>query len=556
MSVLSIIVVDDDVNFLSTLSDILRSHNWSVDVADSGIKAIEMVKQKHYDIAFLDVNMPGIDGIETFSQIKKIRPDMVTFMITGETLEKVQGLVGKGVSSIMQKPVDVNKIIDTVSQLEKGKKDEVILIVDDNEDDRNMLSDILTKKGFRVMAAKTGFEAIEHVRSDKFDVILLDIKLPDMDGITVLEKIKEIKPSSGIIAITGYSLDGVIENIINKGAYTCFLKPFDVEMLLNDVNYIIKSNAKREIEGQKPADAPLILIVEDNEDIRVSMLEVLESEGYNAKTAGSVPEAEKMIEEYVFDLVLSDLSLGNQSGLALVESVRKRNRFACFILMTGYGSMETALEAIKKDVDEYILKPVRPHDLVNKVKTYIEKSRLNREKNELVKRLQESNVKLMELSNTDELTEVNNRRYFFDQLHIEMQRAVRQKSYMSLLMCDVDGFKTFNDTYGHMEGDKLLKEIARLLKFSLRKYVDQIFRYGGDEFAIIVPGLKKENAFNLAERIVSKITGALESKKIGISIGISVLSSENKDISLNTLIELADKKLYEAKKLGGRKAVI
>jgi len=261
------------------------------------------------------------------------------------------------------------------------------------------------------------------------------------------------------------------------------------------------------------------------------------------------------MQAQAFDLVMSDLSLGTGSGLSLVDPVRKKDPSTIFLLITGMGTMETALEAIKKDVDEYILKPIEPAELMHKVNSYLEKQRVKKEKEALVKQLEQSNVKLMEMARVDELTGAFNRRYMFELLHTEMQRAKRQGTLLSLMMVDVDRFKKYNDAYGHPGGDKLLKQIVTLLKGSLRQYVDQVFRYGGDEFTLLVPNITAENAAALAGRISTRVNNALRDKGVGISIGVSTLEGANKRFSLNEFIHDADKKLYEAKKASGGKAV-
>jgi len=547
---LAVIIIDDDDNYRETLSDILSFNDWDIDTASDGYKAINMVRQKQYDVALLDVNMPGIDGVETFKELKKIRPDMIVFMMTANNIDPLKNLLEKGVSTIMQKPFNVEEVVKMISGV---RKKAVVLIVDDSEADRSTLSEILSAKGFDVLAASQGLEALETLKTKDVDVVLLDVRLPDMDGVTVLERMKKIKPTLSIIAITGYSLDGIIDTMSKKGVYTCLLKPFDIELLINEINTLVD---RKVAESERETDdlLPEILLVEDNDSIRQTMAAILEEQNYNVKAAASLDEALALVDKEYFNLVISDLSLGDASGLSLVEPVRKKDASTIFLLVTGAGSMETALEAIKKDVDEYILKPVEPGELVHKVKTYLEKQKMKKEKEKLVNQLEASNTKLLELVKIDELTTLFNRRYLFEQLHAEMQRAKRQHKSLALMMCDVDGFKIFNDKNGHIEGDRLLKEIAFMLKASVRQFVDQVFRYGGDEFSIVVPEIDLDSAMRLAERVVSKVVDGLKGKGVGISIGVAVYSEREQDMSLNELIHAADKKLYESKRAGGKRA--
>jgi two-component system cell cycle response regulator len=552
MKKFTILVVDDDKNFVYTLTEILRLQNWAIEIATNGYDAVRLVKQKNFDLILLDVRLPGVDGVQTFQEIKKVQPGAIIFMMSGGPIDNLKDLQKQGVSAVLQKPLDMMKIVSMITDMDKKG---TVLIVDDNDGDREILSDILTKKGFKVVEAKTGKEAITTATEGEFDIILLDIRLPDMNGTEVLEKIKHAKPASAVIAITGYSVNEIIENVTKQGAYTCFLKPFDVETLIQEMNFII---AKRdEIEKKADTDDMIkILLVEDNDGIRETLQDILDSEGFNVQTAASVHEAEQKIEQNdAFNVVLSDLSLGKESGLMLIDSVRKKEKATIFIIMTGYGTLETAMEAIKKNVDEYILKPVNPVELIHKVRTYIDNQKLNREKEGLVKKLQESNIKLLEISKSDDLTGVFNRRYFFEEVNNEMQRAKRQKNTLGLMMCDVDGFKKFNDTRGHIEGDRILRQIAVELQSSVREYVDKVFRYGGDEFIVIMPEIEKETMLKVGQRIVARVKENFGANDIGISIGISHYSLETQHMSLNELIDLADKKLYEAKKSSDTKVM-
>lgn len=552
MANISVLIVDDNDAYRTALHGILSQSGMYVQATDSGQKAVEMVREKAYDVVFLDINVPDTDsGVTAFKEMKKIRPDTIVFMMAEEnTAPSINGEM----FTIIQKPFDITKAVGMITTL--GKKG-VVLVVDDNESDRVTLSDILREKGYRVQAAEYGQEAVDFAKKNEFDVVLLDMHLPDMSGIEVIEKIKEHKPALAIIAVTGYNIDGIINSIAKSGVYTCLLKPFDAELLLKEVDEVItRKNTARIAATSSDLSQYNILVVEDNDSIRETTRDILSDEGYTVKESASLKEAIPIVEKEMFNLVISDLSLGSSSGLSLVEMVRKKDSSTIFLLVTGAGSMETALEAIKKGVDEYILKPIEPGELLHKVKTYLDKQKIKKEKEFLMQQLQESNSKLLELVKVDELTGAFNRRYLFEQLFNEMQRSRRQRSPLSLMMCDVDGFKKYNDKYGHLDGDKLLSKIVDLIKAGVRQYIDTVFRYGGDEFAILVPGINKENSKILADRIVAKVGETLRDVNVSLSIGIASFSDTTKEISsINELIHEADSRLYEAKRAGGNKAV-
>ena len=160
--------------------------------------------------------------------------------------------------------------------------------------------------------------------------------------------------------------------------------------------------------------------------------------------------------------------------------------------------------------------------------------------------------KVQEMAITDSLTEVSTRRYFLERFREEIRRSMHRKSNMSFLMIDLDYFKEKNDKFGHLVGDVVLKEIAGVLKSTLRE-IDIIGRYGGEEFTVVLTGITKEGALLAAERIRSSVEHSVfkaydEKVSITISIGISTFPEDGVDE--HTLIESADKALYRAKEKG------
>ncbi|MBS3907888.1 MAG: GGDEF domain-containing protein, partial [Syntrophaceae bacterium] len=153
------------------------------------------------------------------------------------------------------------------------------------------------------------------------------------------------------------------------------------------------------------------------------------------------------------------------------------------------------------------------------------------------------------LSITDDLTGLYNHRHFFKTLESELVRRKRQKTSLSLIMFDLDNFKNYNDRFGHIEGDRVLKKIGEIVRQSIRSNVDSGYRYGGDEFAALHVGATRDQALHIAERIRSTIEES-GFEKITVSIGLA----EFKDhFDLEEFVKSADNAMYEAKRLGGNR---
>jgi len=239
-----ILIVDDDKEILKMLTLVLEDFGYQIDTAENGYIGIEKVKNQKYNLALVDIMMPGINGITVAREIKKIRPEIVIIMMTAyvETQEEFQKLINEGVLTIFRKPLDIPRLIEMIESLRERKELPLILIVDDRPEDRTLMRNLLEEKNFRVMTAGTGKEALEIIEKYKenIDIVLLDLILINETGVEVLEKIKRIKPEIKVIIVTGYTLEDMIQEAINKGAYAYLYKPIDIEIALSIIKEVIE----------------------------------------------------------------------------------------------------------------------------------------------------------------------------------------------------------------------------------------------------------------------------------------------------------------------------
>jgi DNA-binding NtrC family response regulator len=236
-----ILVVDDMRNMRLTLAGTIEEQGYDVTGVEDGYQAINAVKQTHFDLIFMDIKMPGINGVQTFREIKKISPGSVVVMMTGFAVEDlVKEALNEGAFSVIYKPFDIEKV---VSLVESVLKTVLILVVDDRSSDRTVLSEILRNKGYRVSEADDGDKAIQMVKDRHFDVIFMDIKLPGRDGLTTFQEIKTIDPDARVIFITGFVLEDSIKRALEAGAYPVAYKPLDLENLLALVQQTISEQA-------------------------------------------------------------------------------------------------------------------------------------------------------------------------------------------------------------------------------------------------------------------------------------------------------------------------
>jgi diguanylate cyclase (GGDEF)-like protein len=175
---------------------------------------------------------------------------------------------------------------------------------------------------------------------------------------------------------------------------------------------------------------------------------------------------------------------------------------------------------------------------------------------QLYERLQATNHKLEYLANHDALTRLPNRRYFMESLTQEWQRAIRSHTPLTLVLCDVDYFKRYNDTYGHVAGDRCLAQVATILQQAIHRSVDMVARYGGEEFVALLPNTAEDGAIAVVNAIQTHLTAAaiphqasLVNDQVTLSFGIACHTPQPHDTS-RTLLTQADTALYEAKQQG------
>ncbi|MFC1914057.1 response regulator [Chloroflexota bacterium] len=236
----NILVVDDLRSIRMTLGGILEDKGHNVVTVEDGYQAIEAVKKNHFDAIFMDIKMPGINGVQTFREVKKIDPKAAVVMMTAYSVEDlVKEALEEGAYAVVYKPFDIEKIISLIDEL--LSENTLILVVDDQFGDRETLKGILEDKGYLVATAADGAEAIRLVKERHYDVIFLDVKMPGIDGVETFEKVNEIDPKTSVIMMTGYTEEDLVKRAISCGAYTCIYKPFDMEKVIGLVDNIIAS---------------------------------------------------------------------------------------------------------------------------------------------------------------------------------------------------------------------------------------------------------------------------------------------------------------------------
>ena len=227
-----ILLVDDDVDICRNLSDILADLGYRVDTAHDGPTALELVRARPYDVALLDLKMPGMDGLTLYRAIKRLRAGTVALIVTAYASDATtREALTAGAWRVVPKPVDLPALLGLV---EEAMGQPLVLVVDDDHALCANLWDLLRQRGYRVGLAHDGDAAAAQSADTDFRVVLIDMKLPGGDGGQVFRAVRRANPAARTVLITGYrpEMDPLVDQILHEGADAVCYKPFDVPQLL------------------------------------------------------------------------------------------------------------------------------------------------------------------------------------------------------------------------------------------------------------------------------------------------------------------------------------
>jgi len=290
------------------------------------------------------------------------------------------------------------------------------------------------------------------------------------------------------------------------------------------------------------------LLIVDDENSNLKVLTHILGSGYTIYTASNGVDAVKKAREYQPDLILLDILMPEMDGYQTLSEIKETEEIKRIpvIFITGLDSDEDEEKGLSLDAVDYITKPFSPIVVKLRVRNQIQ----------IV-----TQMRIIErLSMIDQLTNLPNRRSFDERLKMEWKQAIREKTQISILMVDLDRFKDVNDKYGHQQGDMVLQSIAALFKQSLKRPGDFSARWGGEEFAILLPNTSSDGASEIAETIRKKVENSPihcnKGTKINVTVSIGLNSLTPTQVSsVDAFISRADKALYAAKQAGRNKVI-
>ncbi len=444
-----------------------------------------------------------------------------------------------------------------------------VLVVDDIKANVKLLEARLSAEYFEILTAYSGPEALEVCEVERIDVILLDVMMPGMDGFEVCERLKRNPKTQHIPVVMVTALDTPSDRLhgLEAGADDFLTKPVDDVALVTRVKNLAR--LKRLTDemtmraetgnqmGLSQETTPIfserkwagkVLIVEDNQRSADRMTKNLIKE-HSIEIEHNPQEALFKLAEQEYDLLVISLDLNGVDGLRLASQVRslERTRSLPILIIVNPEDKARLMRGLDMGVNDYMVRPICANEMMARVNTQVRRKKYT----DYLRNCLETKV---ELAVTDALTGLHNRHYLESHLKTLFDEANSQRKSLSVLMTDIDYFKSVNDTYGHDVGDLVLKEFARRIRTNIRG-MDLACRIGGEEFVIVMPDTSLTECYNVAERLRKSIEMEQfhiphldKPLDITTSIGITSLDKDIKDTDL--LMKRADQALYCAKRDG------
>ena len=476
-------------------------------------------------------------GCDELSQVARELEQQLITPEQARQLDVVESLLDKLRLVIQSAKSDgpIEFDVPSVRQLPELSLGKTIYLLEDEEESSRNLAFQLEHFGYETKCFSTTESLKKAVLQERPSLIIADIVLPEgnLAGIDIVndlnESVAEQVPT--IFLSSRADFDARLQ-AVRAGSHAYFTKPFAIESLVDVA------------DGLTAAESPnpfRVLVVGDSEQQAQFYANVLMQAGMEVRVENDPLNVLDVISDYVPELVLMDLYMPHCTSIELASMIRQQAEYLGLpiVYLSSETDRKVQLEAMRLGGDDFLTKPIKPSELISSIMIRAERYRL-----------------ISSRMSQDSLTGLLNHRRLMENLQNEMARAKRHGGDVSFVMLDIDHFKGINDSYGHAAGDRVIKNLARLLKQRLRG-TDIIGRYGGEEFGVILPQTGIDEAVRVLEEVRVHFA-AMEHYagencfNVTLSGGVAGTSST---VDVSELLETADQMLYQAKREGRNRII-
>ena len=451
-----------------------------------------------------------------------------------------------------------------------------ILVVDDTPLNLKLLEARLTHEYYVVTTAENGTDALEKIESDKPDIVLLDVMMPDMDGFEVCRRIKENPETTHIPVVMVTALSDTADRVrgLEAGADDFLTKPINDVALMARVRSLLRLKAvldewrlrektTLQFVDQTSSDQDVehdtndsrILLLDDDPSDQIFISNTLKAVSATVDFAEKIADAASMARTGYYEMVFASLHLKTEDGLKVCAQLRTNDttRQMPILLLADAMEMDRVVKGLDLGANDYLLQPLDANEVIARTRTQLKRKRH-------YDRLRKNYENSLSLALVDPLTGAFNRRYLEAHLPRMLTRSSQSYKPLSVMIVDIDHFKKINDTHGHAAGDVALKIVVDRIMAAVRPS-DFVARMGGEEFIIVMPETKIADATAIAERLRGRIAdtaipipGIDEGIPVTVSVGGAHIGVEH-ETTIEEIMQRADTALYKAKE-GGRNRVI
>jgi two-component system, cell cycle response regulator len=574
-----VLVIEDDPLNRKLVHALLTIGGYRVREAGTAEEGIALAREEVPDCIVMDIRLPGMDGLGATRLIKQDPAlkgvpviALTAFAMSGDE----QKAAAAGCDAYITKPLDSSRLLGAIGQFTRAPAPAPtaaagvvrVLIVDDDPQMVKLLSAQLSREGHQAIGARGGEEAIRMAQQDPPHLILMDVLMPGIDGYEATRRLKRSPSTAHIPIILVTALSDVQDKLkgLEAGADEFLSKPFNqAELAVRMKNMLKLMQFEEQLKFRAlsvdsafaaPAGAAragsgaarILLVCREGEE-RSSLREHLEGRGYRVVIPRNCAEDLFAGDQRTTDLVILDSQVTGADARGICSRLKEREdtRHVPLVVIAGPHDAEERVRFLSLGADDLLPRPVDPRELEARV------GRLLKQKAHLDS-LQSSYRSAVSAAANDGLTNLFNHAYFKRFLELEVKRSQRQDHPTSLVLIDIDDFKSKNDTLGHAAGDLILGEVARRIRSCIRE-IDLPARYGGEEFAVVLPYTDRSGAAVVAERIRSAIASeeflrgtSSAATRVTVSIGLAICPEHAK--LAGELIHAADSMLYLSKKEG------
>ena len=450
-------------------------------------------------------------------------------------------LLTNGILQTLAKPVEMEKLIPLISHILRKRK---VLITDDTPSFREMVAAEFNLDRYELIFAENGLEGYQSARKYHPDLITMDIEMPVMDGYKACELIRHDSSTEDIpiIFVTTLGKEKDIEKGFHAGAIEYFVKPFDPGTLGAFVHTLFVNMESRRT-------VPVAVLDHRKTSLKITQF-IFQKHGFQTTPFSSMDELKAQFRKgYEPELLLFNIDLPDSSYESALKELHLLRPHLPILSVTDENLKAKIIHALKAGAVDYVLTPFVEEELIARSETHI---RLH----QAIRQLSGVNQRLRELSVTDPLTGLFNRGYLNRMLKAEIKKLSRREDWLSCIMIDIDHFKQVNDTYGHITGDFVLKELANIMREQSRES-DIVTRYGGEEFLLLLPQTDPDGAVVLAEKIRTAVQmNQFQTGELIVAVTISCgINGIRNFLEGRNLVQYADEALYRAKETGRNRVI-